>query len=364
MEAAADKSIQSDGAAGARAILRGLIAFLALAAVLFGLAEQSYQVKRNAARELFENLMFSRVTVEARQHIRRIEYGIKNGRELEQFYNIDGILRDIQRISSYITGVYVIGRNDELLYSHTIGNDEAVLRRPRDLSFDAGNVYQMVDSADRFDLFLPVYDPDGRDIAYIIIRLDRDVVHFSIQGLAEQESTQSLTIAVLLLGIGMIIVFAAKPKPGGVILLVLILGFLGLTLDLWLAFNRFSGIAESATVQSVNRIAQLLQSDVELIRSMGVPPEAIHDQNSWLRQAVQGIPMIHSGSIDSNMRITLTASRTYFNQYSTSLLSNYAMIYAVLLLLAVAAAIVRISRLKRADRKESEVRDRKSEYGG
>ena len=340
-----DDSIESVGKKDTKNALRRLIAFMALAGVLAGIAVQYYLVKRDAALSLFENLTFSRITVEARQHIRRIEYGIKHGRELEQFHNLDRILRDIQRSSSYITGVYVVGKQDALLYSLDMDSGGVFeLRRPRDLEFSGEALYRMMENQGYFDLFMPIYDADGRDMAFVIIRLDRDVVFFSTRGLISQEYMQSLVIALLLLGIGLIIIVKKKTKAGGTILLIFLLTFVGLSMDLGLAYSRYSGIAESATIQSVNRIAQLLQSDVEVIRAMGVPPDAIHDQNSWLRQAALGMPMIHSGSIDSNMRITLTASRAYYSQYTISLLRSYAAVYALLLLAAAAAAIM-VSRI-------------------
>ena len=339
MDAAAEKTIDGVEARGEGYLLRGFVTVLILLIVLIGVAERSYLTKRDAARSLFEKLTLTQIAVEARQHIRKIEFGIKNGRELEQFYNINGILREIQRGSSYIAGVYVVSRQDVLLYSlSTSHSDTTDLLRPGNLAFDDESVYQMSDAAGYYDLFLPVYDANGRDIAFIIIRLDGDVVYFSTLGLVEQEYMQSVVIALLLLGIGLIITIKLKPRSGGIVLLIFLLGFLCLSLDLVLAYSRFGGIAESATIQSVNRIAQLLQSDVDVIRAMGVPPDLIHDQNSWLRQSILGLPMIHHGVLDSNMRITLIASRAYFNRFSMDLLRSYAVAYIILFIAAAAVA--------------------------
>jgi len=339
MDAAAERTLDGIQARGEVYFLRGFVTVLILLIVLVGVAERSYLTKRDAARSLFEKLTLTQIAVEARQHIRKIEFGIKNGRELEQFYNMNGILRDIQRGSSYIAGVYVVSRQDILLYSlNTSHGDTTGLLRPGNLTFDDETVYQMSDAMGYYDLFLPVYDANGRDIAFIIIRLDEDVVYFSTRGLVEQEYMQSIVVVLLLLGIGIIMTIKLKPRSGGTVLLIFLLGFSCLSLDLILAYSRFRGIAESATIQSVNRIAQLLQSDVDVIRTMGIPPDMIHDQNSWLRQSVLGLPMIHHGVLDSNMRITLTASRAYFNRFSMDLLRSYAAAYAVLFIAAAAAA--------------------------
>ena len=333
--------------------VRCLIAFFSLAAVCSGLALQSYIIKRDAARLLFENLTFTRISVEARQHIRKIEYGIKNGRELEQFYNMNDILRDIQRSSSYISGVYIVGGGDSLLYSIRRNPEQNLsLRRPRATESGTERVYRMIENPESFDLFLPIRDPDGLDTAYAIIRLDKDAVYFSTLELTRQEFVQGAIITAQILGLGLIVIIKKKPKAGGIALMIFLMALAGLTTDAGLSFSRYRGIVESTTVQSVNRITQLLQNDVEIIRAMGVEPNVIRDQNSWLQQAARGIPMIHSMSMNYNMRITPTVSDEYINQYSSDLLKSFIAVYIVLFLTG--AAVFAFIRIRKKKRRSSE----------
>ena len=164
-------------ASGFSVPLRGFLAFIALAAVLAGIAVPSYVVKRNAARRLFEDLTFTRIAVEARQNIQKIEYGLRNGKDLEQFYNIGDILRRIQRCSSYVGGVYLIRHDDVMLYSLEPPDEaSAALHRPQKMVFESANDYILLADTRFFDLLLPIYGADGMETAYIIIRLDSDVV--------------------------------------------------------------------------------------------------------------------------------------------------------------------------------------------
>ena len=331
------------------AVLRCFVAFAVLCAVLFGVTAPSFIVKRNAARMLYENLTFVRIAVESRQHIQKIEYGVKNGRELERFYNIDGILRDIQRCSSYIEGVYVIGSGDVLLYSLEQPSEvPASLQRPRELVFENENDYYIYGNSGFYDLLLPIYTDEGT--AYVIIRLDGDIVYHSTSGLVRQELMRSLVISLELLGLGLIIIMIKKPKAAGICVLTFLIAIIVLSLDFGLSYTRYSGIADSATVQSVNRIAQMLQNDINTLRARGVSPDAIYDLNSWLTKSVQGIPMIHTMSINSNMQVTLTVSRAYVAQYSAGLLKSYTIIY-VTLAAAIAATIIIYRTLRRKELK-------------
>ena len=328
---------------------RVFIAFIILAVMLGGVIVPSFFVKRNAARSLYENLTFMRIAVEVRQNIQKIEYGVRNGKDLEQFYNINGILRDIRRCSSYVEGVYVVGRGDRLLYSLEHPSADIVpLRRPGELLFESENDYYLYENAGFFDLILPVMDTGGT--AYVIVRLNRDIVFFGASGLVRSELKQSLIIALEMLGLGLIIILKRKPKAAGVAAVTFLIALTALTLDFGLSYARYGGIAESATVQSVNRVAQMLQSDINALKAMGISSDAIYDQNSWLRKSVQGVPMIHTMSINSNMHVTLTVSRAYVSQYSISLLKSYAVIYAALVAVGAAAGIgARVTRRKQGD---------------
>ena len=326
--------------------LRGFLVFVAMAAVLWGVIMPSFLVKREAARSLYENLTFMRIAVEARQNIQKIEYGVKNGKNLEQFYNINSMLRDIKRCSSYVEGVYVVGSGDRLLYSleHPTG-DGVPLQRPREMVFENENDYYLHGNAEFFDLILPILDTDGT--AYLIVRLNRDIVFFSTSGLVSRELRQSLIIALEMLGLGLIIFLIKRPKTGGILAVTFMIALIALSLDFGLSYARYSDIAESATVQSVNRVAQMLQSDINALKAMGISSDAIYDQNSWLKKSVQGIPMIHTMSINSNMHVTFTVSRAYVSQYSANLLKSYSVIYAALFAAGASTLTVRAIRVRR-----------------
>ena len=328
--------------------LRCFIAFVVLATVLAGVITPSYLVKRDAARSLYENLTFMRIAVEARQYIQKIEYGVKNGKDLEQFYNINSILRDIQRCSSYFVGVYVVSSTDKLLYSmNQQAGENAPLRRPREFKFENTNDYYLYDNAGFFDLLLPLYDTNGT--AYVIIRLDKDIVFYSTSGLVRQEMTRSLVIALEMLGLGLIVILIKKPKTSGIAVLTFVVALTALSADFGLSYIQYGSIAESAIVQSVNRIAQMLQNDINALRAMGISPDVIYDQNSWLKKSLQGIPMVHTMSIDSNMQVMLTVSKAYVSQYSINLLKSYLAIFAALFAagaLTTAARALRKNKLR------------------
>lgn len=347
MEITAENDIISTEKTDRRATLRVFIGFLVLAATLAAVLLPVYQIKNNAAIQLFENLTFTRISAEARQHIRKIEFNLANGKDLEQFHGISSILRDIGRSSSYVEGVYIVGKGDVLLYSHdqpTAGNTP--LQRQHDLAFTDNNDYAILIGDNYFDLLMPIIEADEWNEAYVIIRMDKDVVSFPISGLVTTEMRQTIIIGLQMLGLGLIILTLKKPKTNGIIAIVLIFALLALTMDMALSYIRFREIAESTVIQSANRIAQMLQSDIGSLTARGISADQIFDVNSWLHRSVRGIEMIHSVSMDPNMRISLTASLEHINEYSFRLLMNYAYVMAGFLIAAAVTIMARVLYLR------------------
>ena len=315
--------------------LRVFIAFLVLAAVFAGVLWPSYLVKSDMAAQIFGTQTFAGLSLEIRHHIRRIELGLKNGQDMITFSGIYDILRDIRRRSSYTEGVYVIGYDDTLLYSiESADAGKFPLRRPAELSFGAENSSHIQLNGDYYDMLLPVFDAQGRVAAIIMVRLNRQILHNSLIKLINRGFVQSVVIAALFLGFALAVIISvnhrAEEKRKAIrtnAIIIFTFALAALSVDLGLTYIFYSEAAESATVQTVNRVAYMLQEEIDSVLSMGVPADALYDLNSWLHKSVQSDMAIRSVNVDEHMRVSLTVSPEYVNKYNISLLKSYAVIY-------------------------------------
>ena len=88
-----------------------------------------YNVKSYMISSMYSDMIFTRIAVESQEYTRQIEYGIENGKSLENFYNIDDILKNVKRCSSYINKVYIVYYKDDK-WQYTL-SDEAGSDKPK-----------------------------------------------------------------------------------------------------------------------------------------------------------------------------------------------------------------------------------------
>ena len=71
-------------------------------------AQRAYYVKTGELSSIYSDIIFTRLAVESQEYTRQIEYGVKNGKSLENFYNISSVLSGVRRCCSYTNGVYTV----------------------------------------------------------------------------------------------------------------------------------------------------------------------------------------------------------------------------------------------------------------
>lgn len=80
-------------------------------------AQRAYYVKTGELSSIYSDIIFTRLAVESQEYTRQIEYGVKNGKSLENFYNISSVLSGVRRCCSYTNGVYIFSSDRRQLYS-------------------------------------------------------------------------------------------------------------------------------------------------------------------------------------------------------------------------------------------------------
>jgi len=315
-----------------RGVLRVFVAFIILAALISGVLVPSYFIKEDAIQRLYTDNVLARITVDVRRSIQEIESGLQNAENPAEVSDIDRILRDISNSSSYTLGVFFTDNNNVLL--HSIG-------RP------AGG------STEYYDLILPVKNEEGFETASVRVRLDKDIINNAAKDMIKQEFIQSLAIGLELLGLGLILLMIIRPKTTGILVTVILFTLIALSLDFTLFYIQYSAAAESLTVQTVNRITQILQNDADLLKTAGASLSSIYDLNDWLKNLLHDIPAINTMSINSHMRVTLNASTAFIEQYSIDLIWCYVAVFAMFAGAAVIAIISRVVFVKYRSKKHS-----------
>lgn len=279
-------------------------------------AQRAYVMKSDMLSGIYSDLVFTRLAVEMQQYTRQIEYGLENGKSLENFFNMQRILSDAKRCSSYIEGVYILSGDCRLVYSHR-GDENAampsIVRVPAEEDFFA--VYE--DGLNGYYLSVPISGGDAF-AGYLTLGIDRAVTDNAILGFNRENRIQAAVIGMLifLAGAAAMIRFCRRERriigDSAKVLSAVICA--GAAVDAAITLLRFWTAIDGLIQQSVSKITMTLQNDLDSVAEKGIAAGRIYDLNSWLFESSRQIPFIGNFVYDRNYRITAMVSEDYIRE--------------------------------------------------
>lgn len=313
------------------------VVFILLLLVFLTAAMTGYQVvKEGSIRELYEDVTFMRIATEARQYISQIEYGIKNGRQLDNFFNMQETLKGVQGCSSYMEGAYVVSAGAKLLYQRGIEADSLNLDLPPDGQDLGGELFTVREEGPYFYLTSPIQKAGGGIEGYLIMCIGQNAVNNAVSEYNHQNKIQSLLIAVEIFGAALLMIARVKPERKNLALRLMLVLSLAVTtaavVDAAMVCTRFYQIVDDATTQTANKMAQALQSQVDSVVEKGVPAARIYDLNGWLAQNSSEMDIVTSFNLERNNKITANVDQEYIKGFLYRLLVRSALFVFVTLL--------------------------------
>ena len=319
-----------------------LLSIMLLLAALLVVMFNSLAIKDNSIREVYEDLTFMRISLEARQYISQIEYDIKYGRQLDNFYNMQQTLKDVQSCSSYMEGAYIASASAKLLYQSGLNPEGISLTIPKDQVYLAGKLYIMNEDAGHYYLIDPIRDGSGTTVGYLIMCINKNAVSNAVSDYNMQNKVQSVIIAAEIFGISLFVINRIRPNKKNQLglKLVLVLSIavtVAAALDSGVVLARFYQIVNNAAHQSADKMAQALQSEVDLVIAKGISADRIYDLNGWLAKNSSELTIVTSLTLDRNQKITATVSQAYINSFFNKFLLRISILLLSCVLTGVAA---------------------------
>ncbi len=321
--------------------LKFLLSLLMAVLIAFA-AQRAYFVKTEMLSSIYSDIIFTRLAVESQEYTRQIEYGVKNGKSLENFYNIESVLGGVRRCFSYTNGAYIFSADHRLLYS--LADNGTTVERFSVADFSDGRVYSVYDdtSGMRYILTLPIFGRDNEVCGYMVLDISRSAVENKLADYRSEYKLQSSVIGVMcwLAGVIMMIHLCRSRsrlmRQGITVTAVAVCA--QVAIDGGLSIFKFSVTIESLIQQSVSKITMSLQNDLDTVNEKGVALSKIYDLNSWLMENYKDIPFIDNLIYDRNYRITAVISQNYINERTWRYAG--ALVLTLLLCLAVGMALI------------------------
>lgn len=313
-----------------------------LMAVLIAFASQkAYNVKTDMLSSIYSDVVFTRLAVESQEYTRQIEYGLKNGKSLENFYNIESILSGMRRCFSYTNGVYIFSDDYKVLYSLSESGES--VNRISIADFSGDTVYSVYDDStySRYILTLPIFGRNNEVCGYMVLDISRSGVENKLADYQSEYIIQSVLAGILcwLAGVVFLVHFCRSEKNimrDGMIAATAAVA-MQVAVDSALSIFKFSVTIESLIQQTVSKITMSLQNNLDTVSEKGVALSKIYDLNSWLMENCNDIPFIDNLIYDRNYRIIAVIS----DEYMTERIWNYAaaLVLTLVLCVAVGAAL-------------------------
>ena len=318
-----------------------LLMTLLMCALLILAAQNMYYVKTYALSVIYSDIVFTSLAVESQQYTRQIEYGVKNGKSLENFYGIQSVLNGARRCSSYINGAFIVSADFTVLYS-VLDEERYEITRIRIDGFEDGEIYSVYDepSNERFILTLPIYGQDETVCGYMVLSVDHDVVDNRLSDFYSEGLILDIALGVLIFLTGAIFMIHCCRRPERLfrrslgIISAVVCSFTAI--DTAISAYKLRVVTESIIGHSAAEITMSLQNDLDSVSKKGVALGKIYDFNGWLSDSVDQVPYIKNIFYDKNYRITAVIS----DEYTVRQILYYVVALVILLLLFAAVGLV------------------------
>ena len=313
-----------------------ILAILMSTLVVFA-AQRTYFAKSDAISGIYSDLFFTRLAVETQQYKRQIEYGLDNGKTLDSFYNIQSVLSNVKRCSSYINGAYIVSDSRSILYSLT--DSDGVC--PTMMSVpSADSIYSVCNIGQCYVMSQPICGSNGECEGYLVLSLSNNAVTNSVADLNRENLMQTVVVGALATMVGYILIIHKCRRKEYVYrdstLVISATVCSAIFVDTVISAIKLQTTLNSLVQQSVSKIVMALHNDLDSLVEKGISVSRIYDLNSWLMESCRQIPFIENLIYDKNYKI----SAIVVPDYGASQVMVFLMALAALLGLFAAGAML------------------------
>lgn len=348
-----------------------LMAILAGVLTLFSM-QRVYLAKSDTLEDIYSDIIFTRLAVETQQYTRQIEYGLENGKSLENFYNIQSILADAKKCSSYTVGAYIISSDYTLMYS-SADNDAEISEAS--VPTDDG-IFAVLKRDSGYLLSVPIKGKDDALCGYLLLDISNDLIVNAMSEFDGENIVQCTVIGALAYLVELVIIINFCRKKERILSQCALAGavsiFCAILADAAASVIKLRFTLEGIIQQSVSKITMTLQNDLTTISQKGVSISRIYDLNSWLLESCAKVPFIDNLYYDKSYKIYATVSDDYTQEKIRSYIAGYALMLAICVAGGVLLWVVcrltdkfqqKDTRRRKNDKTDGSIRDALQELG-
>ena len=158
---------------------------------LLGAMNWTMTVKNETIDSAYRTAQETLRATELTQYINNLEFGIRYGKALENYFNMDSVLEAILRSSSYVEGAYIIDNEAKLLYQAGEPIPDAAELK---VLHNGSELYVSSEQFGNAFMFMDIDAADGSQAGTLIVMLNNDIMNTLISSYQQEGRRQSWVI--------------------------------------------------------------------------------------------------------------------------------------------------------------------------
>lgn len=373
--------------------VRNLFIFLSSAVLLIALVLGfTGGLNITSFRQSYTESLVRSYTVAGQVVVRKIEYSIRYGKPLENYYGIDKLLGALLTESPALSHVSIVSASGNVIYDEHGSVNQPIsagsLNALKNGSKIEGTLQAMVLSQGQYNVFLPILKGDGHWLGSLEMTFPASLVTSKVSFYMTKLLTDLLMLAVPSLLILAFLAWKLRLVSHGFggrtkTLLAVMLGVLGTAQLVFglVNYKLFQAAYEQTAVQATKVVATVIANDINSALLKGVPYTGLHDMHQYLQPVIQQVPEISSIKIltpdltalsavdDAHVlardtpyvqrlsgddskdhgQLTVTASQYYIAHKMNSILLDMTTVFVTSFLFMVEIALLVVFALRRLD---------------
>lgn len=244
-------------------------------------------------------------SVKGTDPVRKIEYALKYGKPLANFYGINEILSEAKEDSPEITDVRIIMPDGTVAYS--LGKENSNVKASEEIrkfafsGTDYKNGKNYITSGGKYNIIIPIKDRNKVQVGAMNMVLDESALQNKISNYFDGIFKYLLLIILISIAVIVVLFFIAPLiKPTGEInikvltlILILVLAAAQAVFGL-LNYNLYKKIYIENSKDNTSMVAKVVRRDLNSVIQKNVPIKEMNGVESWLNSIVQSVPEIES----------------------------------------------------------------------
>ncbi|MDD3024500.1 MAG: MFS transporter [Syntrophomonadaceae bacterium] len=242
--------------------------------------------------------------------VRNIEYAVKYGKPLNNFFDMEKILGEAKNNSPNIKNVQVIRKDGQVLYNLKGKVENQVLPsyllENMDFKKAKGKSFLALPYENDYHVFLPLHDRDRDWIGTLDMVFDEEIISSRV-AIPQAQTLLYLLIIAIIAGALLLLLYSKidfMDEAGEIdrkrFLMVILLVF-GIAQIIYasLNFSMYKDLYMDIAQENTMLTANIIQKDINSVIAKGISYEDLYQVDNWLQKVIEAVPEIDDVNIVS-----------------------------------------------------------------